>query len=86
VSGVPGIGGTDGLDGISACLELAARHLTAAGQLLLQVAGPAQDAQITALVGATPAWGLTRGDGRVIDEERAIMLLGRAAEREPPIT
>jgi release factor glutamine methyltransferase len=71
-------GGIDGLDLLNACLEVAALHLTDAGRLLLQIAGPAQDRQITELLGATPGWSLTRQDARVVDDERAIMLIGRA--------
>jgi methylase of polypeptide subunit release factors len=70
-------GGSEGLDVVSACLHVAAQHLTDAGQLLLQVAGPRQDQQVAELVKATPAWGLRRLDVRVIDAERAILLLAR---------
>ena len=70
-------GGADGLELVRACLDVAATHLTADGQLLLQIAGPAQDEQIAALLDATPAWGLARRDARVIDAERAVVLLQR---------
>jgi methylase of polypeptide subunit release factors len=70
-------GGTDGLDVVRACLEVAARHLTDTGRLLLQIAGPPQDRQITRLLEATPTWALHRRDIRVIDAERAILLLAR---------
>jgi release factor glutamine methyltransferase len=73
-------GGADGLDLVTGCLCLAARHLTEAGQLLLQVAGPAQDEQVAELLDASPSWGLTRRDAHVIDKKRAILLIDRAAE------
>ena len=71
-------GGTDGLDIVRACLQVAADHLTADGQLLLQVAGPAQGEATAALLEATPDWGLVRRDARVIDDERAVVLITRA--------
>ena len=72
-------GGADGLELVRACLDVAAAHLTADGQLLLQVAGPAQDEQIAALLESTPAWRLARRDARVLDAERAVVLIGRTA-------
>jgi release factor glutamine methyltransferase len=70
-------GGTDGLDLVRACLQLAALHLTQAGQLLLQIAGPSQAQHISDLLAATPDWELFRGELRVIDDERAILLITR---------
>lgn len=70
-------GGADGLDVLAACLRLTAAHLSSAGQLLLQVAGPPQDRQVTDLLARTPAWRLARRAARVIDEDRAIVLIGR---------
>ncbi|WP_375497610.1 RsmD family RNA methyltransferase [uncultured Jatrophihabitans sp.] len=70
-------GGADGLDVVRACLDVAGSHLTDAGQLLLQIAGPAQDRRITELLDATPRWRLARRDALVIDDERAIVLIGR---------
>jgi release factor glutamine methyltransferase len=70
-------GGTDGLDLVRACLQLAAGHLTRAGRLLLQIAGPSQAQHITGLIAATPGWDLLRGELRVIDDERAILLISR---------
>jgi len=70
-------GGTDGLDVIKHCLAVAAEHLTAAGQLLLQVAGPAQDARVRDLLAAAPAVPLIPRATRVVDDERAVMLIGR---------
>ena len=70
-------GGTDGLDVIRQCLSAAAEHLSASGQLLLQVAGPAQDAQVSELLAASPTVALQRRDVRVIDGERAVVLIGR---------
>jgi release factor glutamine methyltransferase len=73
-------GGIDGLALVRACLLLAARHLSDAGQLLLQIAGPGQDHDITGLLAATPAWTLCRRELRVIDDDRAILLISRAKE------
>jgi release factor glutamine methyltransferase len=70
-------GGTDGLDLVRACLQLAAGHLTPAGQLLLQIAGPSQAQDIRALLEGHPGWNLFRRELRVIDEDRAILLIMR---------
>lgn len=68
-------GGTDGLDVIKQCLAVAADHLGAAGSLLLQVAGPGQGARVRELLAAPVL--LQHRDTRVVDDERAIMLIGR---------
>lgn len=68
-------GGADGLAVIRACLAVAARHLEPGGHLLLQVAGPAQADRVTALLAASP---LARAGLRVVDPERAVLLLARA--------
>jgi release factor glutamine methyltransferase len=78
-------GGADGLDLVRACLRLAAEHLTDAGLLLLQVAGPRQDHHITDLLAATPLWNLSRRELRVIDDERAILLLDRTTAAKAAI-
>jgi methylase of polypeptide subunit release factors len=78
-------GGADGLDLVRACLRVAAEHLTEAGVLLLQIAGPRQDQDITELLAATPLWNLSRRELRVIDDERAILLVDRTAAAEPSI-
>jgi release factor glutamine methyltransferase len=70
-------GGTDGLELIKQCLAVAAEHLTADGQLLLQVAGPPQVDQVRDLLAAAPAVPLLHRASRVVDPERAIMLIGR---------
>jgi methylase of polypeptide subunit release factors len=70
-------GGTDGLELIDACLTVAAEHLRTDGALLLQVAGPAQDAKIADLVAARPELGLRRVEARVVDDARAVVLLRR---------
>lgn len=70
-------GGVDGLDVVRGCLAVAARQLTDAGWLLLQVAGPRQDREVAELIGARHA--LVRRAVRVIDTERAIVLLCRRA-------
>jgi len=67
-------GGTDGLDVIKQCLAVAAEHLVMGGSLLLQVAGPAQDARVSGVLVSAP---LARLGSRVVDAERAIMLIGR---------
>jgi methylase of polypeptide subunit release factors len=64
-------GGADGLDLIRACLSVAAAHLQPAGQLLLQVAGLRQGDQMV----LPPS--LRRRGRRVVDDERAILLLER---------
>jgi release factor glutamine methyltransferase len=69
-------GGTDGLDLIRQCLVVAAEHLALDGQLLLQVAGPAQAARVRDLLAAAPAVPLLHLASRVVDAERAIMLIG----------
>lgn len=63
-------GGTDGLTLVRAAIDVAAAHLVPGGQLLLQVAGPGQ-------AEALDCCGLVRDDLRVIDGERAIVLLRR---------
>jgi methylase of polypeptide subunit release factors len=69
-------GGPDGLELITACLAVSARHLQAGGSLLLQVAGPAQAEQVAALLSALP--GLRIQDQRVIDPARAVVLIEAA--------
>jgi methylase of polypeptide subunit release factors len=71
-------GGADGLELIHACLAVAAEHLDADGVLLLQVAGPAQDAEIANLVAARPDLGLCRDETRVVDDARAVVLFRRS--------
>lgn len=69
-------GGPDGLELITACLAVSARHLQPGGSLLLQVAGPAQADQVAALLSALP--GLRIQDQRVIDPARAVVLIEAA--------
>ncbi|MCW2527828.1 MAG: methyltransferase [Pseudonocardiales bacterium] len=71
-------GGPDGLDLIKACLVVAADHLLPGGHLLLQIAGPAQADQVTDLL-TVVAPRLTRRSLRTFDDERAILLIERAA-------
>src|SRR4051794_29326188 len=47
-------GGTDGLDLVRACLDVAAEHLPAGGRLLLQLAGPAQGDEVFGLLRESP--------------------------------
>jgi methylase of polypeptide subunit release factors len=65
-------GGPDGLAITRACLAVAAAHLPVGGPLLLQVAGPAQAAAV-----AQETTEFDRGAMRVVDDERAILLLRR---------
>lgn len=69
-------GGPDGLELITACLAVSARHLQPGGSLLLQVAGPAQADRVAALLSALP--GLRIQDQRVIDPARAVVLIEAA--------
>jgi methylase of polypeptide subunit release factors len=70
-------GGADGLELVRACLTVAGEHLTATGQLLLQVAGPDQGAHVRSLLGTAPELRLRERAIRVIDAERAVLLIGR---------
>jgi release factor glutamine methyltransferase len=66
-------GGPDGLQVVRECLSAAAAALPAGGALLLQVAGPAQAAEVAVL-----AQGTFRAEAmRVTDPERAVQLLRR---------
>lgn len=69
-------GGADGLDVIKVCLAVAAAHLTAAGRMLLQVAGPAQADEVAHLL-VDMRCPLVTGTRRVIDDRRAIVQLSR---------
>jgi release factor glutamine methyltransferase len=71
-------GGPDGMAVVRSCLAVAARHLGPGGALVLQVAGPAQADAVEALVEVSSATGLRPGARRVVDAERAILLLHRA--------
>lgn len=70
-------GGADGLDLVRACLTVAADHLTATGQLLLQVAGPVQGGQVSSMLGAARQLRLRERAMRVLDAKRAVLLVGR---------
>lgn len=70
-------GGTDGLDVVRACLQVAADHLAGAGCVLLQVAGRGQAGAVRALLDATPSWGLRAGELREADAERAVVRIDR---------
>ena len=69
-------GGAAGLDLIRACLDAAGAHLSAAGRMLLQVAGPAQADQVANLLPDLPC-PLVAGARRTVDDQRAIMQLSR---------
>jgi release factor glutamine methyltransferase len=68
-------GGADGLDVIRACLAVSAAHLDNGGHLLLQVAGPVQADEVERLLSDHPV--VVPGDRRVIDDQRAIVLMSR---------
>ncbi len=71
-------GGGDGLAVVRTCLAVAACHLVSGGALVLQVAGPAQAAEVEALAADPSAPGLAvlrPEEIRVVDDERALMLL-----------
>lgn len=71
-------GGEDGLSVVRACLDVAVRHLVPGGPLVLQVAGPEQAEEVTAL--AAGGWPeLHPQETRAVDDERAILLLRRSA-------
>jgi release factor glutamine methyltransferase len=70
-------GGADGLELVRACLTVAADHLTATGQLLLQVAGPVQGDQVSSLLRAVGDLRLRERAMRVVDRKRAVVLVGR---------
>jgi methylase of polypeptide subunit release factors len=70
-------GGSDGLDLVRVCLQLAAAHLAPTGQLLLQTAGSRQAEDITVLLAGNPDWKLLRRELRIIDRDRAILLISR---------
>ncbi len=68
-------GGEDGLVVVRDCLAVAAGHLASGGALILQVAGPVQAGAVVALAGEGPAPMLRLEETRVVNDERAIMLL-----------
>jgi len=74
-------GGEDGLDVLGACLAVAAGHLVDEGVLVLQVAGPGQADAVAKMAGTGPGDILEPEETRVVDEERAIMLLRRTRGR-----
>lgn len=71
-------GGDDGLDLVRACLVVAARHLDPGGHLLLQVRGPAQVAEVGALLPGT-APDLELVDHLAVDDQRAVAHLRSGA-------
>jgi methylase of polypeptide subunit release factors len=68
-------GGTDGLDLIRVCLQVASDHLTCGGVLLLQVAGDSQARAVAAILTTTAKLGLTHLETRHHDRDRAVMLI-----------
>ena len=68
-------GGTDGLDLVRACLEVADRHLLVDGMLLLQVAGDDQAQAVVAHLESADHLRLTPRATRHHDGHRAVMLL-----------
>jgi release factor glutamine methyltransferase len=70
-------GGADGLDLVRACLAVVAECLAPSGSVLLQVAGPAQADHVGHLLRETSTWSLRPLERCVIDDERAIVRIGR---------
>lgn len=70
-------GGKDGFVVVRTCLALAALHLSGGGVLVLQVAGPRQAEDVTAHAVATSS-PLRPEETRVVDDERALVLLRRS--------
>lgn len=68
-------GGTDGLDLVRVCLQVAREHLAEGGALLLQVAGESQAHAVAASLGRPASAGLTHHETRHHDPDRAVMLL-----------
>ena len=68
-------GGTDGLDVVRVCLQVAGRHLAPGGALLLQVAGQTQAFAVIAHLDRTTNLGLTHRETRHHDPNRAVMLI-----------
>lgn len=67
-------GGQDGLDAVRACLDVVSGHLLELGACLLQVRGPAQ---LEALAPLVERRSLVVRAARVVDDERAVALVGR---------
>jgi release factor glutamine methyltransferase len=70
-------GGPDGLDLIRLCLDVVEPQLAPGGQLLLQVAGPGQIAQLRELLAGRPDNALALIGERVVDDRRAVVQLAR---------
>lgn len=70
-------GGEDGLAIVRGCLAIAAGHLVEGGALVLQVAGQAQADEVAAMATDDPASALRLEETRVVDDERALLLLRR---------
>jgi methylase of polypeptide subunit release factors len=70
-------GGLDGLDLIRSCIGIAEQHLALSGQLLLQVAGAGQAAQLRAVLDRSGRSALRIVEQRVVDDRRAVVLLAR---------
>jgi len=70
-------GGPDGLDLVGACLVVAAAHLRPGGRMLLQVAGPSQADEVARRLAAAPDGLLAAGERRVVDDQRAVLLVTR---------
>jgi release factor glutamine methyltransferase len=69
-------GGPDGLDLVRLCLTVVERHLTPSGQLLLQLAGPGQTAQVCDLL-EMPTSALRVVEERAVDDRRCVVRLAR---------
>ena len=71
-------GGTDGLRVVRSCLAVVDRHLMEGGTAILQVWGERQAVEVSGLV-ARRHPGLTVGDLRSEDDDRALLALHRAS-------
>jgi methylase of polypeptide subunit release factors len=68
-------GGEDGLEVLRACLDVAGHHLGTGGLAVFQVRGPAQADAVAALAESRPGRNLREDGRRVVDDERALLLL-----------
>lgn len=68
-------GGTDGLQVIRLALAVASHHLAPGGSIVVQVAGAAQAAAVSAMLERQPRWGLRAGAVRAFGPDRALVLV-----------
>lgn len=70
-------GGSDGLELVRVCLQVASDHLTSSGAMLLQVAGDVQARAVAAILEMAPHLDLAHMTTRHHDRDRAVMLITR---------